>query len=113
MGHLEGAAGVAGLIKGVFTLESGVIPPNIWFEKRNPKILDEWNLKLPTKPTAWPQSGLRRMSINSFGVGGSNAHVVMDDALHFLRAHRLIGNHRTDPLPSSERLSGVAHSRRA
>ncbi|KAH8883185.1 beta-ketoacyl synthase domain-containing protein [Thozetella sp. PMI_491] len=104
VGHLEGAAGVAGLIKGVFTLESGIIPPNIWFEKRNPKIEDSWNLKFPTEATAWPQSGVRRMSINSFGVGGSNAHVVMDDAFHFLQTHRLVGNHRTEAVPARAKL---------
>ncbi|KAK2600653.1 hypothetical protein N8I77_010173 [Diaporthe amygdali] len=95
VGHLEGAAGVAAIIKGVFTLEQGVIPPNIWFEKANPKIKASWHLKFPTEATPWPQTGLRRMSINSFGIGGSNAHVVMDDALHFLQQYRLVGNHRT------------------
>ncbi|KAL0937175.1 polyketide synthase [Colletotrichum truncatum] len=99
VGHLEGAAGVAAVIKGILTLESGIIPGNIWHEKKNPKILDSWNLKFPTEPTVWPQQGLRRMSINSFGVGGSNAHVVMDDALNFLKAHRLVGNHRTHATP--------------
>ncbi|KAK2042656.1 beta-ketoacyl synthase domain-containing protein [Colletotrichum somersetense] len=99
VGHLEGAAGVAAVIKGVLTLESGVIPGNIWFDKKNPKIQDSWNLKFPTEPTVWPQRGLRRMSINSFGVGGSNAHVVMDDAFHFLKSHRLNGNHRTEVNP--------------
>ncbi|KXH30478.1 beta-ketoacyl synthase domain-containing protein [Colletotrichum salicis] len=103
VGHLEGAAGVGAVIKGVLTLESGVIPGNIWFEKRNPKIQDAWNLRFPTKPTAWPQRGLRRMSVNSFGVGGSNAHVVMDDALHFLKSFRLVGNHRTETIPKIPR----------
>ncbi|GKT43550.1 highly reducing polyketide synthase azaB [Colletotrichum spaethianum] len=103
VGHLEGAAGVAAVIKGVLTLESGVIPGNIWFEKRNPKIHDSWNLRFPTEPTVWPQRGLRRMSINSFGVGGSNAHVVMDDAFHFLKQHRLVGNHRTEAIPNIPR----------
>ncbi|KAL8393845.1 hypothetical protein RB595_003557 [Gaeumannomyces hyphopodioides] len=99
VGHLEGAAGVAAVIKGVLTLERGVIPANTWFEKRNPKILDEWNLQFPTAPVAWPQRGLRRMSINSFGVGGSNAHVVMDDALNFLAQHHMPGCHRTIAFP--------------
>ncbi|KAK1992892.1 beta-ketoacyl synthase domain-containing protein [Colletotrichum falcatum] len=99
VGHLEGAAGVAAVIKGVLTLESGVIPGNIWFEHKNPGIRDSWNLAFPTAPTPWPQRGLRRMSVNSFGVGGSNAHVVMDDAFHFLKRHRLVGNHRTEVTP--------------
>ncbi|KAI5926535.1 polyketide synthase [Camillea tinctor] len=95
VGHLEGAAGVAAIIKGVYTLEQGVIPANALFEKLNPRIQHSWNLEFPTEATPWPQSGLRRMSINSFGVGGANAHMVLDDALNFLKQHRLIGNHRT------------------
>ncbi|TLD05739.1 uncharacterized protein PgNI_08484, partial [Pyricularia grisea] len=109
IGHLEGAAGVAAVIKGVLTLENGVIPANTWFERKNPKILDSWHLQFPTEPVVWPQPGLRRMSINSFGVGGSNAHVVMDDALHFLQAYSLVGNHRTVTLP---RLPGSSNTRR-
>lgn len=116
VGHLEGAAGVAAIIKGVLTLENGVIPPNIWFEKKNPRIQDSWNLKFPTEPTLWPQEGVRRMSINSFGIGGSNAHVVMDDALHFLQDNNLTGQHRTesDPRKSLFKLSvanGKLHPR--
>ncbi|KAI1324272.1 polyketide synthase [Xylariaceae sp. FL0255] len=95
VGHLEGASGVAAIIKGVYTLENGVIPANTWLDKLNPKIQDSWNLAFPTKALPWPQSGLRRMSINSFGVGGTNAHIVLDDALHFLKRYHLVGNHRT------------------
>lgn len=91
VGHLEGAAGIAGLLKSVYVLERGIIPPNIWFEKANPKILDEWNFKFPVEPTLWPQRGLRRASVNSFGYGGSNAHIVLDDALHFLLCLVIIG----------------------
>jgi acyl transferase domain-containing protein len=110
VGHLEGAAGVAAIIKGVFTLEKGVIPPNIWLEKVNPKIKDSWHLKFPTEATAWPQPGLRRMSINSFGIGGSNAHVVMDDALHFLQQYRLVGDHRTVGSPGSQGITRQPHT---
>ncbi|TGJ81201.1 hypothetical protein E0Z10_g7561 [Xylaria hypoxylon] len=99
VGHLEGASGVAAVIKGVYTLEQGVIPANTWLERLNPKIQGLRHLRFPTKPLPWPQPGLRRMSINSFGVGGSNAHVVLDDALHFLRNYHLVGNHRTIMTP--------------
>ena len=47
IGHLEGAAGLAGLIKGIYILEKGVIPPHLWFEKANPKIpMEEWRIKV-------------------------------------------------------------------
>jgi acyl transferase domain-containing protein len=51
--------------------------------------------QIPREPTQWPTQGLRRASVNSFGVGGSNAHVVLDDAYHFLEAHGLTGNTNT------------------
>ncbi|KAI6432251.1 putative PKS-like protein biosynthetic cluster [Pyricularia oryzae] len=79
IGHLEPAAGIAGLIKGVLALERGLIPPNIHLNKINRKIpLDEWNMEAPTRLTAWPVTQQRRMSISSFGLGGTNAHVVME-----------------------------------
>jgi acyl transferase domain-containing protein len=49
IGHLEGAAGIAGLIKTILVLENATIPPNIWFERPNPKIpAEKWNLKVCT-----------------------------------------------------------------
>ena len=100
IGHLEGAAGIAGLLKSVFVLERGIIPPNCWFEKPNPKILaDEWNFKFPDTSTVWPNRGLRRASINAFGYGGSNSHVVMEDALSYLTMHNLEGRHQTVDIP--------------
>ncbi|KAF2093095.1 fatty acid synthase S-acetyltransferase [Rhizodiscina lignyota] len=96
IGHLEGAAGIAGLMKSIYVLERGIIPPNIWFEKLNPQIpAQEWNLAFPVQATVWPTTGIRRASCNSFGYGGSNAHVIMDDAYHYMASHGLSGKHRT------------------
>lgn len=96
VGHTEGSAGIAGIIKAVLALERGVIPPVALFEKLNPRLrLDEWKLTLPLAPTLWPSPGLRRASVNSFGFGGANAHVVLDDAHHYLRSRRLQGHCRT------------------
>ncbi|KAK1908588.1 Highly reducing polyketide synthase alt5 [Pyrenophora teres f. teres] len=101
IGHLEGAAGVAGIIKAALAVERGLIPPNLWFEKLNPDIDLPENVKVATKLTPWPHSGPRRASINSFGFGGANAHVILEDAASFLSRHGLEGRHATVPLLSS------------
>ena len=70
IGHLEGCAGLAGLMKAVLVVERGQIPPLAGFEKANPRLkLDEWRVALPEKLTPWPTSGIRRASVNSFGYG--------------------------------------------
>ncbi|KAJ3951746.1 hypothetical protein N0V92_011836 [Colletotrichum tropicale] len=87
IGHVEAASGMAQVIKTVLALENGMIPPNTNFEKINPRIpIDRWGLKLPLVPTPFEvgPSGVRRASINSFGFGGTNAHVVLDDAKSYL-----------------------------
>jgi len=100
IGHLEGASGIAGLIKAITVLEKGVIPPNVWFERPNPMIEQEaWNLAFPLGNLPWPTSGLRRASVNSFGYGGANAHAVLDDAYHYQRLRGLNGRHITRKLP--------------
>lgn len=79
IGHLEGSVGITGLIKSVLVLEHGIVPPNTWYDKPNPKIpLHEWHLKFPTRPELFPGEGLRRASVNAFGYGGSNAHIIVD-----------------------------------
>ncbi|PHH80713.1 hypothetical protein CDD80_61 [Ophiocordyceps camponoti-rufipedis] len=96
IGHLESAAGLVGLIKAVYALEKGLIPPSLWFERANPKIpLEHLNLKVATELQTWPASGLRRASVNSFGYGGTNAHCILDDALHYLQSRGLNGAHNT------------------
>ncbi|KAH9897328.1 putative polyketide synthase [Xylariomycetidae sp. FL2044] len=92
IGHLEGASGIAGLIKAALIVEHGVIPPNLNFEAPNEKIpMDDWNLRIPLECKKWPKEGLRRASVNSFGYGGTNAHVILDDAEHFLAQYKPSG----------------------
>ncbi|EHK97083.1 putative Lovastatin nonaketide synthase [Glarea lozoyensis 74030] len=103
LGHLEPSAGVAGIIKTVLALENGKIPKVVGLEKLNPNLdLDNWHLKLNTELVDWPVAGIRRASVNSFGYGGANAHVILDDALHFLEQYKLGGNHTTFPDGVSE-----------
>ncbi|KAL9093844.1 MAG: hypothetical protein Q9165_003767 [Trypethelium subeluteriae] len=87
IGHLEGASGLAGVIKTVLMLENKFIVPNTNFEKANPNIpLDDWRLTVPTKGYDWLSTGIRRASINSFGYGGTNAHIIIDEAEAYLRS---------------------------
>lgn len=110
IGHLEGASGLAQLTKAIFTLEKAEIAPNIWYDKPNPRIpMDEWNLKVVTKLTPWPSDGLRRISINSFGYGGTNAHAIIDDAYNYLALRGLKANHNTIT-PPTEALTPSADS---
>lgn len=84
LGHSEGASGLTALIKAVLTLENQKIPPNIKFTGPNPKIpFKERKLTVPLNPTPWPENCHERVSVNSFGIGGSNAHVILDSARSF------------------------------
>ncbi|KAK4215780.1 putative polyketide synthase [Rhypophila decipiens] len=84
MGHSEGAAGLTSLIKCVLALERKAIPPNIKFDKPNPNIpFDQGKLRVPTDLIPWPKDRRERVSINSFGVGGANAHAIIDSAASF------------------------------
>jgi acyl transferase domain-containing protein/NADPH:quinone reductase-like Zn-dependent oxidoreductase/NADP-dependent 3-hydroxy acid dehydrogenase YdfG len=109
IGHLEAAAGVAGIIKVILCLEKGVIPPNSGFETLNHRIqAEEWHLRFPKKAVPWPVRGLRRASVNSFGYGGSNSHVVLDDAYNYLRLRGIKGNHCTiEEPPAQDTLDNV------
>ncbi|KAI0856789.1 hypothetical protein F4860DRAFT_528792 [Xylaria cubensis] len=96
IGHLEGCSGLAGIIKSIMILEKGVIVPNALFQRHNGNIdVGFYNTVVPTKLISWPSSGLRRVSVNSFGFGGTNTHVILDDAYHYLRERKLTANHNT------------------
>ncbi|KAF4124786.1 Acyl transferase domain in polyketide synthase (PKS) enzyme [Geosmithia morbida] len=108
IGHLEGAAGVAGLIKAVLALEHGKIPPNINFKTPNPNIdFEGWKVKVPTSLMDWPVPGIRRASVNCFGFGGTNAHVIIDEASGHLASHGLVS--KLEPL-SVDGLTSNGHS---
>jgi hybrid polyketide synthase/nonribosomal peptide synthetase FtdB len=82
IGHTEAAAGVAGLIKTALSLKAKIIPPHINLETVNPEIhIEEQPYKIPTQVTAWPEhDGPARAGVNSFGFGGTNAHVLLEEA---------------------------------
>ncbi|KAJ2998604.1 hypothetical protein NUW58_g268 [Xylaria curta] len=90
IGHLEGCSGLAGIIKAIKILEKGIIPPTALIEKINPAISKDLDMiQIPTENTPWPTRGLRRVSVNSFGFGGTNAHAVLDDVYHYLLHRKL------------------------
>ncbi|KAK9238572.1 hypothetical protein V1525DRAFT_387470 [Lipomyces kononenkoae] len=100
IGHLEGGSGVAAVVKTVLMLEKGYILPNLDFRKANPRIpMHEWKIEVPTAVQPWNPSKVRRASINNFGFGGSNAHVIIEDACSYLAAHGLEGNVRHVEIP--------------
>ncbi len=82
IGHLDAAAGVSSLIKTVLGLEHGQMPPTIHFERPNPKIdFENSPFFVNTTLTPWiANGGPRRAGVSSFGFGGTNAHVVLEEA---------------------------------
>lgn len=112
MGHTEGCAGLAGVFRAILSLEHGQILPTYGVETINPKLrFDDWNLALPRALMPWPTQGLRRISVNSFGFGGANAHVILDDAYHFLKEHDIQAAHGTSAKTSlgHNELNGKDH----
>ncbi|XXF76318.1 SDR family NAD(P)-dependent oxidoreductase [Myxococcaceae bacterium GXIMD 01537] len=79
LGHLEAVAGVTGVIKAALVLKHGTVPPHLHLEKVNPRIpLDALGLHIPTRPEPLPRGeGPLLAGVNSFGYGGTNAHVVL------------------------------------
>ena len=82
LGHLEGAAGIAGIIKTALALSHQVIPPHLHYEQPSSKIHWAWPVKIPTESTPWnmPEHRPRIAGVSSFGFGGTNAHVVLAES---------------------------------
>ncbi|KAF7621589.1 hypothetical protein AFLA_011883 [Aspergillus flavus NRRL3357] len=96
IGHLEGCSGLAGVIKSLLVLENGVIPPIAKFKSASNQIdTESLPICFPTSPLPWPTPGLRRACVNSFGFGGTNTIIILDDAHNYLQLNGLRGHHRT------------------
>ena len=83
IGHLETASGIAGLIKAALCVKHGAIPQNLHFEVPNPNIpFESLRLRVPRSLEPWPLNGggMRIAGVNSFGFGGTNAHVILESA---------------------------------
>jgi myxalamid-type polyketide synthase MxaB len=81
IGHLENASGMAGLAKVLGCLEHDEIPGQLHFTKMNPRIsLAGTRVVIPGKPQPWPRAQCRLAGISSFGFGGTNAHMIVEEA---------------------------------
>lgn len=81
IGHLDAAAGVAGLIKVAQILKHGVLPPAVHFTAPNPEInFDQSPFYVPQQRRAWKAQEARRAAVSAFGIGGTNAHAVVEES---------------------------------
>ncbi|MER5332765.1 beta-ketoacyl synthase N-terminal-like domain-containing protein [Micromonospora sp. NPDC002717] len=79
VGHLDAAAGVAGFVKAVLAVREGVVPPTVHFREANPKLaLESSPFFVNGELVSWPVVGVRRAGVSALGVGGTNAHVVLE-----------------------------------
>ncbi|MDI1314782.1 type I polyketide synthase [Prosthecobacter sp.] len=106
LGHLETASGVAGLVKAVLVLKHGRIPASLHFDSPSPHIdFSALKLRVPVASEVFPDNGAVRLAgVNSFGFGGSNAHVILAEApKQAPRAHVTPCSNRAWPMTLSAR----------
>ncbi|KAF5648995.1 polyketide synthase [Fusarium sp. NRRL 52700] len=112
IGHTEGCAGLAGLLKASLAVQNATIPPNLLFNTLNPSIEPFYDrLQVPTAAMPWPEvhSGPRRVSLNSFGFGGTNVHAIVENYEPAIRETPTVAEKFVGPLVlSAETESSLA-----
>ncbi|NEO80921.1 MAG: type I polyketide synthase, partial [Moorea sp. SIO4G3] len=90
IGHLEAAAGVSSLIKVILALQHQEIPPHLHLQQPNPHVdWDRLPIKIPTSLIPWSGEGKPRLAgVSSFGMGGTNAHIVLEEAPTEVRSQK-------------------------
>ncbi|KAJ5175567.1 Fum1p-like protein [Penicillium canariense] len=115
VGHGEGASGISSVIKAVLALEHKTIPPNVFFDTPNPRIpFKEGKLHVPVESEPWPVGRSERVSVNCFGVGGANAHTILDSVASFCGEAPQIPNgecHKARLLVTSARSAAALQKR--
>ncbi|KAF6790728.1 polyketide synthase [Colletotrichum sojae] len=87
LGHLEASSGLAGVIKAIMMLKNGVIPPSLNYQEANPKIdMEALRVRVPLTSQEWPKGAARRISVNNYGYGGTNCHVIIDGSMEHLQS---------------------------
>ncbi|KAL2875455.1 hypothetical protein SGCOL_009367 [Colletotrichum sp. CLE4] len=98
LGHLEASSGIAGVIKAIMMLKNEMIPPNLNYEEANPKIdMKSLGVKVPLQAQNWPEGMPRRVSVNNYGYGGTNGHVIIDGASEHIDQCHSIALEKTEP----------------
>lgn len=88
MGHGEAISDITSIIKATLALEHRIIPPTIGIRDLNPQLkLKERNIRVVTTSESWPAVATERISVNSFGYGGANAHAIIDSARMCISQH--------------------------
>ncbi|KAI8251965.1 beta-ketoacyl synthase domain-containing protein [Colletotrichum sp. SAR11_239] len=103
VGHTEGTAGIAGLLKCSLAVQKGIVPPNMLLEKLSPRVEPFCeHLRVPKEATPWPavaEGQPRRASVNSFGFGGTNAHAIVEEYIPITPSTPTDSSTRTNALP--------------
>ncbi|MEE8526588.1 MAG: SDR family NAD(P)-dependent oxidoreductase, partial [Thermoanaerobaculia bacterium] len=109
IGHLESAAGVAGVIKVVLALQHGEIPPHLHLRELNPHIDSAAApIRIPDRPMPWPETHGRRLAgVSAFGFSGTNAHLVLESAPEIAAAEAAPPEHACHLLSLSARSAGA------
>ncbi|GHO83944.1 type I polyketide synthase [Dictyobacter formicarum] len=100
IGHSEGAAGMAGLLKVALSLKHGLIPPNLHLQQPHPQLpLQELHLQIPQEITRWRKDGRPALAgVSSFGISATNAHMVLEQAPSNIQVSSSRGSQTEQPL---------------